>query len=170
MNDYMLYKTDERINSILAGIVNPETGEVEFTDEIITELNGLNLQRSDLLEQVGVDYKNNVSMIDMLKKEKAALDERIKACTRRADNDKSILNHYLAGNKFESAKVAVSFRKLPPSVKLDDDFVAWAKVNADHYLRYKEPEADKTAIKNALKAGAVIEHAELVQDTAISIK
>ena len=40
----------------------------------------------------------------------------------------------------------------------------------ENYLRYKEPEADKTAIKEALKAGKTVAGATLVENTSVIIK
>ena len=40
----------------------------------------------------------------------------------------------------------------------------------ENYLRYKEPEADKDAIKKAIKAGQQVAGATLVQSTSVIIK
>jgi hypothetical protein len=40
----------------------------------------------------------------------------------------------------------------------------------ERFLRYKDPEADKTAIKNALKAGETVPGAELVSKTNMILK
>ena len=44
------------------------------------------------------------------------------------------------------------------------------KMLDENYLRYKEPEADKTAIKEALKAGKTVAGATLVENTSVIIK
>ena len=40
----------------------------------------------------------------------------------------------------------------------------------ESFLRYKEPEADKTAIKEAIKAGQKVAGATLVPSTSVIIK
>ena len=40
----------------------------------------------------------------------------------------------------------------------------------ENFLRYKEPEADKTAIKEAIKAGQTVKCATLIENTSVIIK
>ena len=77
---------------------------------------------------------------------------------------KKYLAYALNGQAFKSIRASVSFRKsqaveVPDIYKLDEN-----------YLRYKEPEADKTAIKEALKAGKTVAGATLVENTSVIIK
>ena len=58
----------------------------------------------------------------------------------------------------------VSFRRTE-SVKVEDVF----KLN-ENYLRYSEPIPDKKAIKEALKAGEIVEGAELVESVSMTVK
>ena len=75
----------------------------------------------------------------------------------------------LAGEKFTTPKVAVSWRK-SQAVQLDDDFLPWAKQYGDQFLLYKDPDPDKKAIAAALKAGEAVPGAELVMNLNMQIK
>ena len=71
--------------------------------------------------------------------------------------------------KFEGVAGSTGFKKLPPSVKLDDDFVEKWK-ESGKYLRQAEPEPDKKAIAEALKNGETVEGARLETGTKLYVK
>ena len=73
----------------------------------------------------------------------------------------------LAGEKFTTPKVAVSWRK-SEAVEIGMSFFS-TDAN-ERFLRYKEPDPDKAAIKAALKAGEEITGAELVTNLNMTIK
>ena len=99
-----------------------------------------------------------------MKADKNKLAEREKSDKNKAESLKEFLTAYLDGKKFETARVAIKFRSVE-SVSVPD-----VTALPEKYCRIKPHEADKTAIKNALKAGEVIEGAELVKKQSISIK
>lgn len=74
------------------------------------------------------------------------------------------MSSYLDGQKFSTDKVAISFRKTS-SVNVTD-----LTQIPDQYLKFADPTPDKTAIKNAIKDGVVIDGAEIVEGQSISIK
>ncbi|MCD7927328.1 MAG: siphovirus Gp157 family protein, partial [Oscillospiraceae bacterium] len=78
-----------------------------------------------------------------------------------------------AGETSETARCAVSFRATPAAVHLDDPetFAAWCHDAGQYdYLRYKPPEVNKTAVKEALKAGVELPGAYLEKGRSMSIK
>jgi hypothetical protein len=77
---------------------------------------------------------------------------------------KKYITGYLDGAPYESAKVKVSFRK---SESLE---IAEGTIIPDEYLRFKEPEVNKTDLKNAVKAGRTIEGVQIVEKKNIQIK
>ena len=91
------------------------------------------------------------------------------ACKKKAERLKEFLSYYLNGEKKEFTECTIKFGK-SKSVEVDSDFINWAKDNAKEYLRYKEPEVDKTKIKEAITGGKTVEHATIVEKTNISIK
>lgn len=143
---------------------DPETGE--FDEDRYNELQG---EREDILEYLALKYKNALSDAEQIKAEEAALNSRRKACEREAESLKAVLSRELEGSKLETPRVKISWRK-SKSVVVAENFISWAIATGnDCYLRHKEPEVDKTAIKNALASGADIP-AELVENNNISIK
>ena len=82
---------------------------------------------------------------------------------------KSYLAYALQGASFRTAKVSVSFRKTE-SVEVTPDGLENLKAMRDDLLKYKDPEPDKTAIKQALKDGLSVEGVRLTQNTSAIIK
>ena len=74
----------------------------------------------------------------------------------------------LNGEKFKTDRVEISWRG-SEQVQTDEDFILWALEN-NAYLRFKEPEVDRAALKDALKQGIEVPHAVLVENQNIQIK
>lgn len=68
--------------------------------------------------------------------------------------------------KFKTTLFSFNIQRNPASVVVD---VPWTKLPED-YLKYKDPEIDKTKLKKALQDGAEIEGAHLVQTESLRIK
>lgn len=151
-----LYQIDKEIMEC----VDTETGEIVDYDR----LNTLQMEWDVKVENIACWIKNLRSDADALKAEEQALAGRRKAAENKAESLKKYLSGYLAGQKFSTAKVAVSFRATS-SVYITD-----LSVLPEQYLRYRDPEPDKTAIKNAIKAGETVAGAEIVAGQSISIK
>lgn len=151
-----LYQIDEEIMEC----VNTETGEIIDCER----LDALQMERDVKIENIALWIKNLRSDVEALKAEEQALAGRRKVAENKAESLKKYLSGYLAGQKFSTAKVAVSFRAIS-SVYITD-----LSVLPERYLRYRDPEPDKTAIKNAIKAGETVAGAEIVAGQSISIK
>ena len=135
-----LFELNAEIEKAVLESIDPETGEVDAD-----KLEELTLQREQKVENIACWIKNLVSDAKALKDEKKALEERIKAKESRAESLKAYLESVLDGQRFETSKCAVSFRKTQ-SVNISD----LSAIPAD-YLRLKPAKADKTAIKAAIK-------------------
>lgn len=70
----------------------------------------------------------------------------------------------LRGEKFKTNRVAVSYRK-SEVVECSD----LSKVS-EQFLRFKDPELDKTAVKKALKNGETVEGCSLVEKQNMTIR
>jgi hypothetical protein len=92
--------------------------------------------------------------------------EREKVRRNKAESLKGFLGRYLDGKKFETAKVAMSFRK-SEAVEFDASYMADVPVE---FLKLREPELDKTAVKKAIKAGEEIPGCALVTRQNLTIK
>lgn len=160
-----LYEIDEEIQELLSE-VDPETGEL-ITD--YEALDALLMERETKIENIVLFIKNLSSDVRELKAEEAALAERRKKAEKKAERLREYVSHALGGEKFQTPRCCVSFRK-STALELGEGFTEWANEHADTLLRYKEPEPDKTAIKAALAGGAEIPDAKLVQNTTMTIK
>ena len=151
-----LYQIDEEI----LGCVDVETGEI--FDELKFE--ELSLTRDAKVENICLWIKNLAAEAEALKAEKKAFDERQKSVEKKMASLKNYITGYLDGTPFKSAKVQVSWRR---SEALEIADVAYVP---DEYLRYKEPEVDKTGLKKALKGGLTLVGVEIVERQNIQIK
>lgn len=148
------------IEAAIMECVDAETGEI-FDIEKFEELS---LSRDAKIENVCLWIKNLKAEAEALKAEKDAFAEREKAAKNKMESLKRYISGCLDGNKFETARVKVSFRKSETLEVSDINGIP------DEFLRFKEPEVDKTALKNALKSGMQFEGVSLVQNQNIQIK
>lgn len=128
----------------------------------------LEMERDEFYEGIALSIKNLDADAKAIREEEKALAERRKALEKKAENRRVFLEGILAGEKFKTSKVAISYRK-STAVKLDEGFTEWATENKQ-YLRYKEPEVDKAALTVALKNGIEIPYASLEEHMNMSIK
>lgn len=152
-----LYEINQSLQDCL--IINTETGEVEFNEE---EYANLQMLRQDKLESIACWIKNLNAESEAIAKEIKALGERKKSAERKADYLKSLLQSDLAGEKFSTPKVSVSYRK-SEQVIVDLDKLM------KKFIKYT-PAADKTAIKEALKSGVKVRGAYLQEYQNMQIK
>ncbi len=151
-----LYEIDRRI----LALVNEETGEI--TD--FEQLDKLQLERDAKIENIALWIKNLKSEEESYKAEKQAFEGRQRQAKQRRESLERYLSDVLAGEKFKTAKVECSFKK-SQRVEVDDVFSL-----PEEYIRYKEPDADKTAIKEAIKEGKEIAGARLIEALNLQIK
>lgn len=152
-----LYEIDRQI----ADCIDAETGEV-FDFE---RLNELAIEREAKIEGVALAYKNYMAEADALKAEKDAFAEREARVRGRADGLKGYLAQALQGQKFATARVEIGFRRSQAVVVTCDP----RELPAD-LQKVRQPEADKTAIKAALKAGRKVAGCRIEERMNISIK
>jgi outer membrane murein-binding lipoprotein Lpp len=160
-----IYEIDQEIMNLLE-MIDEETGEALFDPEQIEQLQ---MERERKVENLALAFKNLTAEAKAIRDEIENLTKRAKATQNEADRAKAYLELVLGGEAFKTAKVAVSYRK-SESVEPAPGFMDWALANDDSLIRYKEPEADKTAIKKALKDGRKIPFVNLVTKTSMTIK
>jgi len=148
------------IDAAILDCVDVETGEVFDVDRF----EELELTREAKIENICLWIKNLKAEAEALKAEKDAFAQRQKAAENKMESLKRYISGYLDGTAFESAKVKVSFRK-SESLEISDVY----RIPED-FLKYQEPSVDKAALKKAIKDGAAIEGAEIVENYNIQIK
>ena len=148
------------INNQILDCVDMETGEIIDMDK----LQELQMAFDAKVEGIACWIKNLLSEAKAIKEEKDNLAVRQRACENKAESLKEYLQTALEGQKFKTSKVSISYRK-SEQVQVND-----MSVLSENYLKYKEPEADKTKIKQDLKACIKIEGVCLVEKQNIQIK
>lgn len=166
-----LYYIDEALRNLLDAAIDPETGEVKEDEDLWAELDRLQLTREEVIEQMGLEYKNLDAEAEACRKEARALTERARRLECRRETIKGQLATALDGEKFSTGRVAFTFRRVTTGEVTDRAvFMDWAENGHKIYLRYKEPEIDKLQLTNALKAGVEVPGAELQTRKSMSIK
>lgn len=161
-----LFDIDERLAACVkldeSRVVDTESGEIIDLEAIAA----LEMERDKKIENLGCWYKNLLAEAEALKAQKNAFAEREKAKNAKAESIKGFLGRYLNGKKFESAKVAMSFRK-SEAVEFDAKCIGDVP---EEFLKFKDPELDKVAVKKAIKAGETVPGCELVARQNLQIK
>lgn len=161
-----LFDIDEKLAACVkldeSRVVDTESGEIIDLEAIVA----LEMERDKKIENLGCWYKNLLAEAEALKAQKNAFAEREKAAKAKAESLRGFLGRYLNGKKFETAKVAMSFRK-SEAVEFDAKCIGDVP---EEFLKFKDPELDKVAVKKAIKAGETVPGCELVARQNLQIK
>lgn len=147
------------INEQIAGLVDPETGEIADFEAF----EKLNLDLDTKIKNIALWIVNLRSDAEQLEEQEKKFRERKTSAKNKAEYLKNLLDGFLSGEKRSYPEVVISYRK-SEQVAVDDN----AKLD-DRFLRIKT-EIDKTALKDALKHGESIEGARLEVKNNIQIK
>lgn len=147
------------INEQIAGLVDPETGEIADFEAF----EKLNLDLDTKIKNIALWIVNLRSDAEQLEEQEKKFRDRKTAAKNKAESLKNLLDGFLSGEKRSYPEVVISYRK-SEQVTVDDD----AKLD-DRFLRIKT-EIDKTALKDALKHGESVEGARLEVKNNIQIK
>lgn len=162
-----IFEIDEQIATLLNGVVDDETGEIIFSEDLNRALEQLTIARDVKIENCALAYKQYMAEAAALKAEKKflvdPLDKRIRHLEASAKKASAFLEFALQGQPFKTSKVNIGYSKAE-STEYDDDFIKWAQKNKKKYpdiLTPQEPKVNKTAVKKYIKEGAKILHAWL---------
>lgn len=160
-----LYEIDKAIVIATEMAVDPETGEIN-DEAMLQTLEQLKIDREHKIENIGCYVKNLEADAKAIKEESRNLAARAKAAENKAEHLRQYMQFCLGEEKFQTPRLSVSFRHTK-KVEVDADML---DAIPDQYLRFKDPEPDKKAIGDALKAGEVIPGCELVENVSMIIK
>ena len=153
------------IENAILDCIDLETGEVIDTER----LDALQMERDAKIENVALWIKDLKAEAEAIKAEKMALAERQRVAENKAESLKKWLAYALDGQKFSTARCAISFRNTE-KVEISDVGMIRLMKEHDELLTYKDPEPNKTAIKQALKDGLTVQGVQLVQNMSTIIK
>ena len=155
--------------------VDPAAAREEMAEAWFDTLDGMEIAIQEKAESVALYIKNLDYEIKAIKSEKSRLDARLKSKEKSCKNMLEYLKNCLEAaklKKIETPRAAISIRNNPESVEISDEksFIGWAQDNNDDLLRYKDPEVNKTAVKQLLKAGEEVPYAKLIRTQSLNIK
>ncbi len=144
-----------RLYEIDAGIaecIDEETGEILDFER----LDALQMERDKKIENIVWAIENAENDIAGLKEQEEIFRARRQAAEKRRDGLKGYLSHALQGQKFETVKAKVTFRK-SEAVAVDSD----EHIPSQYWIREETERLNLTALKKALKSGVSVEGARL---------
>ena len=147
------------IDSAIIGCMDEETGEI--IEGAMEELELDNIQKA---ENIALSIKNDTAMAKALKEEIDKLTQRLRTCNNGIDSKKKYLPYLLGDKKLKTARVSVSYRN-SESVTIDD-----LGSLTEEYIRIPERQADKTAIKKAIKAGKEVAGAHIETSKSVIVR
>lgn len=160
-----IYEIDNAIIEAYEKAIDPETGEV-LDDAIFASLEQLQMERETKCENIACWIKDLQGDAEKIKAEAKNLTARAKAAENKADRLKAYLEWALDGQKLKTARCSISYRT-SKAVEIDPEALAFMP---ERFLRFKDPEPDKKAIGDAIKAGEVIDGCKLVENVSMIIK
>lgn len=159
-----LYDIDQQLERLLEldteRMVDAETGEILTAEEI----DQLQMDRAEKIEGCLLVIKNKQAEAEAIDAEIKRLTERKRTLTNKAQWLRDYVSMSLNGEKFSTARVAVSYRK-SESVEVTCD-----PENLPGLFRKITYAPDKTNLKKALKDGVEIAGVQLVTKLNLQIK
>ena len=160
-----LYEIDQAI----LDCVDMETGEILDPEK----LDALQMEREQKLEGVALWIKDLKAEAEAVKAEADKLTARKKAVENKIDGLKQWLLYALNGEKLKTARCNV-YQTHSQKVVIDDEKalvdMLMTSPFGEKFLRVKEPEIDKNALKDSMKQGYEYEFAHLEQTESVVIK
>ena len=157
------------IDAAILACVDPETGEI-FAPE---QLDALQMEREQKLEGVALWVKDLKAEAEAVKAEADKLTARKKAIDNKIDSLKQWLLYALGGEKLKTARCNV-YQTHSQKVVIDDEKamidMLMSSPFGEKFLRIKEPEIDKNALKDSLKQGYEYEFAHLEETESVVIR
>ena len=159
------YESDARIEELLLSLVD-EDGVINEDAE--QELAQLELAETEKTEGILLAIKGMTAEAEAIRNEEKALADRRHGIERRAESLKSFIQARLAGEKFKTPRVAVSYRKTT-SVEIEPGSWLFWPDELEDAVSY-EAKVDKNAVKKAIKDGLEVRGAKLIESQSMSIK
>lgn len=148
----------------------------EYKQAWFDTLSGIEEEFEVKAENIGAYIKELTAAAKYLKAEEEALSKRRRAKEKQAEWLKKYLLESMQAigrKKIDRPMAVLSVRTCPESVRFGDEkaFIdACMNSGHDEFLRYKTPEIDRSAVKEALQHGEKVEGAYLARDQRIDIK
>lgn len=162
MQLYKIVKSIQKVFETPTGdVIDSETGEV-FNKKY---LDNLRIAKNRKIENIACWIKNLQAEIEAYKKEEESFRLRRKQAENRIENLKWYLTEWIPGEKIETPRAKISWRKSEVVNILDENLIP------SGYKSQKITEViDKKEIKKAIKSGMVVAGADIKVNQNIQIK
>lgn len=167
-----LYEINQTYKAFLDQIASGDIPEEAIADT----LEALDGEFDEKADNIACYIKSLLSDAQAIKAEQDALSERATAKKHKAESLQNYLYQQFKArgkDKLETPRNVLKIRKNPPAVQIDDEaaFLSYAKDHGDlSFIKIKDPEVNKTAVKDWLKGGNEYPHAQLVSGEKLTIK
>lgn len=141
-------------------LIDPETGELLDYDAFLE----LQMERDSKIDNTACWVKELTAQANAIDAEIKSLTERKKSAQAKAQRLTEYLGTVLGGEKFSSARCAISYRK-SEAVEVDEELCP-----KKYMVKTVTVKPDKKAIKELLKTGKAVKGCTLVERQNISIK
>lgn len=142
-------------------VVSVDDGEILN----LQQFEALQMERDAKVEGLACYIKNKLAEAEAIYAEINVLSYRAEAKKKEVERCKAYLAGALYGEKFETPRCKITWRKSDVCNVLSMEEIP------DEYKRTKVTvDADKTAIKKAIKAGAEVPGAEVIQKLNMTLK
>lgn len=160
-----VYELDAKISSCIQldeeHVVSVDDGEILN----LQQFEALQMERDAKIEGMCCYIKNKLAEADAIDAEANTLSHRSGVIRKEVERCKAYLAGALYGEKFETPRCKISWRKSEICNVLSLEAIP------DEYKRTKVTvDADKTAIKKAIKGGAEVPGAEVIQKLNMTLK
>ena len=157
-----LYDIKQEYEDVLERAIDPETGEIN--EALMAELEQLEDSLYEKIDNIGAMIKNLKAEADAEREEAKKLTARARTAENAVERLKGLLAYCLDGKSYKTTRAAISFRR-SKAVEVTD-----LSLIPEEYLKFKDPEPDKKAIKEALEDGEIIEGARIVENLSTIIR
>ncbi|MDY6148927.1 MAG: siphovirus Gp157 family protein [Porphyromonas sp.] len=160
-----VYRINEQLKACIQyddeHVVNTEDGEILNLEQF----EALKMERDAKIESLACYVKNQIADAEGIYAEIDELSRRAAAHKKEAERCKAYLAGVLYGEKFETSRCKITWRKSEVCNVLSMDEIP------EEYKRTKiTVDADKTAIKKAIKDGVNIPGAEVIEKLNMNLK
>ncbi len=163
-----LYEINSQIDQILSNIeIDEETGEVLIDT---TLLESLQIAHDVKIENIACFVKNLNAEVEALKAEEKNLYARRKQKEKTIERLTYMLDTDLNGQKFETARCKISYRKSTSTVVDEEVFLEKYKDDTNMCTPNTTYKYDKAQLKKKIQAGETIDGVTLSVNNNISIK
>lgn len=161
-----LWQIDAGIAAALEDLCD-EDGVIN--EEAEKRLADLEMERPRKIENCALFIKNRRAMAAAIRAEEMSLADRRHRYEADAERVERLLERSLAGERFETSKVCIRWRK-SQAVEIDlGAEMGWSGEDVYRFIKYTS-RIDKDAVKKALKAGEDVPGARIVTKNNMTIE